>query len=255
MSFFNYHMPPFLNVMGFFYILVAAPFIINLLRDGYWRGVFSQLVSNCKRHSLLILTVLVIVVGFIVWADLPLTIWVKEIDKSIHCYTFWDFICSCGEGGFIAGSIFTVMMLASYFKKDYLAEVCRISFMSSVYGGLANAVLKFLFNRQRPSIGLDQWHFFAFFRSDGGHVNDLLYAYNSMPSGHTISVVAAMIPFIYAYRQTSLRACFIIYPLLVAIARIYTINHWLSDVTVSTLFGFLVGISVYQTNSWRLKNG
>lgn len=255
MNFFTYHMPPFLTVMGFFYILVAAPFIINLLLSGYWRGVFSQLILNCKEHIRLILAVIALVIGFIIWLDLPLTVWVIEIDKSIHCYTFWDFICSCGEGGFVAGLIFSIMMLATYFKHNYLAGVCKISFMSTVYGGLANAVLKFIFNRQRPSIGLDQWHFFAFFRSDGGHVNDLLYAYNSMPSGHTISTVAAIVPFLYAYKNKALRVGLLTYPVLVGIARIYTVNHWLSDVTVASLFGFLIGLSVYQKNEWRLKHG
>ena len=43
--------------------------------------------------------------------------------------------------------------------------------------------------------------------------------------------------------------------LLVGIARIYTVNHWLSDVTVASLFGFLIGLSVYQKNEWRLKHG
>lgn len=252
MEFFTYNMPPFLNVMGAFYILVAAPIIINFLRSGYWRGVFSALAGVCRRFGGLIAATIIVVLAMITWLDLPVTVFLKNIDPTIHAYKFFDFICSCGEGGFVAGLIFTLMMLATYYKKNYLAEVARISFMSSVFGGLVNAIFKFVFNRQRPSIGLDQWHFFAFFKS-GGQVSDLWYAFNSMPSGHTISVVAAVVPFFIAYKNKAVRSFCVFYALAVGFARIYTINHWLSDVTIATLFGFLIGLAVYQANSWRLS--
>lgn len=252
MEFFTYKMPPFISLMGALYILVAAPIIIDFLRHGYWRGVFAELIGVCRKFTALILVSLVVVVAMITWVDLPVTIFLKHIDNTIHCYAFFDFICSCGEGGFVAGLIFTVMMLASYYKKNYLAEVARISFMSSLFGGLVNALFKFIFNRQRPSIGLDQWHFFAFFKS-GGQVSDLWYAFNSMPSGHTISVVAAMVPFFIAYKNKAVRSLCLIYAVAVAFSRIYTINHWLSDVTIASLFGFLIAVAVYQANSWRLK--
>lgn len=255
MKFFTYHMPPFLTMMGFFYILVAAPILINLLRNGYWSGVFSRLVSNCRKYLILIVITILMVLGCITWVDLPVTIALKELENYIYSYTFFDFINSCGEGGFVAGVIFTFMMITKYFNQGKLSEVSKISLMSSIYGGLANAVLKFIFNRQRPAIGLDQWHFFAFFRSNGGHASDLLYAYNSMPSGHTISVVAGIMPFLIVYWHNKYaRFGLISYAVLVAFSRVYTINHWLSDVTIAALFGVLIGLSVYQNNSWRIKN-
>lgn len=251
MEFFTYRMPPFLVVMGVFYIVVAAPILINMLRVGYWSGVFRQLGINIRCYWWLILSTLAVVLGFITWVDLPFTVSLKKLDQATHMYQFWDFICSLGEGGLIAGLIFTIVMLAQYFKLAKLVEVAKISLMSSLFAGLMNAVLKFIFNRQRPSIGLDQWHFFAFFRGNG-QAEDLLYAFNSMPSGHTISIVAAIVPFFIAYQNKSIRCLLILFAMLIAFARVYTINHWLSDVAVASLFGFLIGLSVYQANLRRI---
>jgi membrane-associated phospholipid phosphatase len=253
MSFFNYHMPPFLNVMGAFYVLVAAPFLISFLRQGYWSGVFSQLSRELYRYRLWIIPVLALELLLIKFADLPVTLWVKALDDNIHAYTFWDFICSCAEGGFVAGFLFTIFMLANYFNKYKLSQVARISLMSSIYGGLANGVLKFIFNRQRPSIGLDQWHFFAFFESGAKHFGDLMYAYNSMPSGHTISTLAAIMPFFLAYQSKKIRIGLVIWALMVNFSRVYTINHWLSDVVMASLLGIIIGVAVFKVNEFRFK--
>ena len=252
MEFFTYRMPPFLNVMGVLYIVVAAPFLISLLRDGYWRGVFSQIRVNLKRFWFSLLCGLPIILLIINYLDIPTTLAVKAMDLHTHSYVFWDFICSCAEGGFVGGVLFTLFMSASYFKLNKLAICAKISLMSSIYAGLANAILKFLFNRQRPAIGMDQWHFFAFFESGVKSVDELTYAFNSMPSGHVISTMAAVIPFILAYKVRALRIGLIIWILMVAFSRIYTINHWLSDVVVSSILGMIIGLAVYQVNAWRI---
>jgi len=238
--------------MGFFYILVAAPFLISFLSEGYWRGVFSQIWQELCRYRMWIIPVIILELLIIKYADLPTTLWVKYIDDKTHAYTFWDFICSCAEGGFVAGFLFTVFMLANYFRQIKLASVAKISLMSSIYGGLANGVLKFIFNRQRPSIGLDQWHFFAFFESGAKHFDDLMYAYNSMPSGHTITTLAAIVPFFLAYRGKKIRLFLISWAILVNFSRVYTINHWLSDVVMASILGVIIGMSVFKVNQHRL---
>ncbi len=254
MDFFTYHMPPFLNVMGVFYIMVAAPILINLLRDGYWRGVFTRLIQLIRQYRIFIPLLLIIILALIEWVDLPFTIWIKKVELNAHAYTFWDFICSCAEGGFVAGLLFTIAVLADYFKLKQFALVTKISLMASIYGGLANGVFKFVFNRQRPAIGLDQWHFFAFFESGAKHFSDLMYAYNSMPSGHTISTVAALVPFFIYYQHKLVRAVLIWWWLMVCFSRVYTINHWLSDVVFASVLGLLIGVAVYQVNAKRLDN-
>lgn len=253
MGFFNYHMPPFLTVMGALYILVAAPILIALLRQGYWSGVFREIIAICKRRWQYIAATIIIVLGLITWVDLPFTLLVKYLEPLTHSYTFWDFICSCAEGGTVAGALFTLMMISSYYGWQKLTEVSKISLMSSIYGGLANGIFKFVFNRQRPSIGLDQWNFFEFFKSGAQHFDDLMYAYNSMPSGHTISTAAAILPFFMAYRNKWLRGILLWWWLMVAFSRVYTINHWLSDVTISSMLGIIFGLAVYRVNSFRIN--
>lgn len=247
-------MPPFLTVMGVFYIIVAAPILIALLRQGYWSGVFSQIMTIVKRRWYYIGAVIVIVLGLIAWVDLPFTLFVKYLEPITHSYTFWDFICSCAEGGTVAGAIFTLMMVCNYYGWQKLAEVSKISLMSSIYGGLANGIFKFIFNRQRPAIGLDQWNFFEFFKSGAHHIGDLMYAYNSMPSGHTISTVAAILPFFMAYRNKWLRVILLWWWLMVAFSRVYTINHWLSDVVISSMLGIIIGLAVYRVNCFRINS-
>ena len=254
MGFFTYHMPPFLTVMGVLYIIVAAPIIIAMLRNGYWYGVFSEIINIVKDKWKLIVSGIIIVIGLVAWVDLPFTLMVKYLDTITHSYTFWDFICSCAEGGTLAGIIFTLAMVGKYYGWNKFAEVSRISFMSSIYGGLANSVLKFIFNRQRPAIGLDQWNFFAFFKGGGQHVDNLMYAYNSMPSGHSISTVAAVIPFYFAYRNRWVRSLLVLWCILVCFSRVYTINHWLSDVLVASGFGMIIGLAVYRINQHRIKH-
>jgi membrane-associated phospholipid phosphatase len=255
MNFFHYDMPPFPYVMGVFYIIIAAIYLLKLLIwGGYWQNSAKYLKLNLQSlGKIRILSFILLIFFLISFADLPLAHAVKKWDMLIHAYNFWDFICSCAESNFIIGFLFSFMLLASYLNRHRLAEVSRIAIMSSIYAGLVNSVFKFIFNRQRPSIGFDQWHFFAFFENKCRNINDLFYAYNSMPSGHTICTVAAVVPFFMAYSQIKLlRGALISWCILVAFSRVYTLNHWLSDVTLASALGFIVGLSIYQINSQRL---
>ena len=126
-------------------------------------------------------------------------------------------------------------MLADYFKLKRFAVVAKISLMASIYGGLVNGVVKFILidnarNWLRSMAGT-----FAFFESGAKHFSDLMYAYNSMPSGHTISTVAALVPFYICYRHKVVRSLLIWWGLMVCFSRVYTINHWLSDVVLLVL--------------------
>lgn len=247
-------MPPFLSLMGIFYIVVAAPILINMLFAGYWSKMPIRLLQSIRLYKLQLFCGIFFVLILICFVDLPLSTflkWYSALHPKFH--SSWDMICSIGDGGVVAGIVFTIFMLARQFEKYQLAAVAKISLMSSLFGGLSNAIFKFIFNRQRPSIGLDQWHFFAFFRSQTHDVNDLMYAFNSMPSGHTISVMAAVVPFILFYKNKMIRMFLALCPLLIAISRVCTLNHWLSDVTVASIFGIIIGISIYKNNEWRIN--
>ena len=252
MSLFTYHMPPFLIVMGVFYLLAAFPILVGFIKDGYWSGVFGEFFSMLRNNLHWCAGAIAITFVLIAFVDIPATLAVKHLEIVTQSYTFWDFISSCAEGGFVGGFLFTLFMLSKQFKWLKLAEVVKISLMSSILGGLSNGILKFLFNRQRPSIGLEQWHFFAFFKDGAEQFNNLLYAYNSMPSGHTITTLAAITPFFLAYRNKFIRTFLLIWALLVCFARVYTINHWLSDVFIASLLGVLIGLASFRVNQKRL---
>lgn len=124
--------------------------------------------------------------------------------------------------------------------------------MASIYAGLANGILKFLFNRQRPSMGLEPLNFFHFFITPNRNYSDLFYAYNSMPSGHTVTVFAALTPLILFAKTKTTKCLLALLGVAEAFARIYTINHWLSDIYVSMLLGLTIGSVCYKLNQLRL---
>lgn len=248
-------MPNFLSLMGVCYIVVAAPILLTvLLRGGYWSKIFHRLLLTIKTYKLYLSFGILVILLIIKFVDLPLSTYIQAYSaEHPKFHTYWDIVCSLGDGGVVVGMAFTVFMLARQFSNHKLAEIAKISVMSSLFGGLSNAFFKFIFNRQRPSIGLDQWHFFAFFRSQTHDVNDLMYAFNSMPSGHTISMMAAVVPFILGYKNTNVRILLALCPLLIAISRVCTLNHWLSDVMLASIFGIIIGVSIYRNNEWRIN--
>ena len=127
--------------------------------------------------------------------------------------------------------------------------------MTSILAGLVNGVLKFIFNRERPVIGMDEWHFFHFFITGANNLSGLMYAYNSMPSGHTITVLSS-VTVLYLYSQSSkAKAILILLALAICYARVYTMNHWFSDVFVSTVIGIMIGRISYRLNKYRFNHG
>jgi membrane-associated phospholipid phosphatase len=139
------------------------------------------------------------------------------------------------------------------FNLKKFTSLLQTCFISSLYAGLFNAILKFIFNRERPVIGFNPWHFFHFFVMHDNY-NKLFYAYNSMSSGHTITVTAALSPLILHTKSLSIRVLLILVIILIAFSRIYTLNHWLSDVTVAFILGYLIGESAYLGREPKSRN-
>lgn len=75
---------------------------------------------------------------------------------------------------------------------------------------------------------------------------------SSFPSGHAMTLPAAMVPLVLACPQTLGLACAAW--LLMAWARLASAHHYPSDVLVGTVFGVCVSypISVYAFTAWRL---
>jgi membrane-associated phospholipid phosphatase len=133
------------------------------------------------------------------------------------------------------------------------ANILKISYVASIYAGIFNAILKFIFNRQRPSIGIEPTNFFCFIMSNNKTFFDLSYACNSMPSGHTVIVFAAITPLFLYIKSSLYRFLILCFGIIIAIARVYTLNHWLSDVIVSVFLGTLVGLTIYEQNKYKVE--
>lgn len=247
-------MPPPLVVLGVMYGVFAGFHIVVYLKDGYWRGILTAIARTIftnKLKLLLFLCVTALVIEFIDWR-------VSNLCKTLYnvdVYTATDFVNSMGEGWFVSGILFTIAIILDFINRKKDAICFRIAFMTSIFAGLVNGVLKFIFNRERPVIGMDEWHFFHFFITGANNLSGLMYAYNSMPSGHTITVLSS-VTVLYLYSQSSkAKAILILLALAICYARVYTMNHWFSDVFVSTVIGIMIGRISYRLNKYRFNHG
>ncbi|MDQ5920442.1 MAG: hypothetical protein QG673_498 [Pseudomonadota bacterium] len=246
---------PFI-VLGVLYGVVAAFYLQDFIRSGYWSGMLGSMrliwlhYLNSSRWYALLLALVILLVLFI-FVDLPMAQLCKHY-YSYNIYKIFDFINVMGEGWFIGGVIFTCFMIFQFLEKSQLAIVAKISFMAAIYSCIVSTILKMLFNRERPGIGMDQWNFFHFFTTK--HPHDLFYSSNSMPSGHAITIFAAILPVILYNKNIVFKAFMLFLAVVIIIARVYTLNHWLSDVYVSTLLGVLIGWSVFLSNNHRLND-
>ncbi len=246
------HMPPMLTVLGVFFLLYGALQIILLIKNGYWLGIFKSSITLIKQHQTRLFMCIITVLLVITLLD-KLVSQLCTAYYNVYAYTILDFICSCAEGWFVYGTLFLLWCICDIFVLKYASILLRISLMSSIYASLINGIFKFIFNRQRPSIGLNEWNFFRFFETGAHNPSTLLYAFNSMPSGHVITTIAAITPLIMGIKDNKYRIILAIWGILVAISRVYTMNHWLSDVIVSSILGIIIGISCYKNNSFRLN--
>lgn len=240
----TFKMPDPLLVIGFMYAIVALFYLISIIKEGNLKGVIPHIVSNLRTKYFLS------VVLFIPFS-------VCLIDQKISQFFFdhrtpivaniFNFINSLGEGWFVAGVVLTVLVISQLKQCEKLVAYCKMSITSLIYVGILNSILKVLFNRQRPSINLqDQFAFFSFFQSKEHNLGDLIYASNSFPSGHAITVFAALTPFLFYSKNKLAKTLLLSYGLIVCFARVYTQNHWLSDVVIGASLGAIVGIAAYR---------
>ncbi len=241
-----------LFILGVIYICVASAYFIFNVR-------YINIVDIClsikyiliKNYKLLIIFA-VFLLPTIAYVDLPITKLCKYFYSPI-IYNIFDNISRIGEGWFLGGILLTMGLACIIFNQKKLSEIFCSSFMALIFAGISNGLLKFIFNRERPSMGNNQWHFFYFFISKIKDPSNLLYAYNSMPSGHVITTVASL-TVLYCYTSNSLIKTLLIGCMFLMIcARIYTINHWLSDTIVSAVLGVIIGVA-FAKNSPKKFN-
>lgn len=244
-------MPNAMLFLGSLYSVYALLRILSYL--GYYRGVFKQIQAILYANVTKVLIALVVLALLITLVDLPIAKLCGKYNNK-DFYQFIDFIGSIALGWFTAGVLFTLVLIFEFFKKDNSAIIIKMALMASIYAGLFNGVIKFLFNRERPAIGLHPYNFFHFFLTRPLDFNNLIYAYNSMPSGHTITITAAMTPIFLYCKNIWIRSLVVFLVLEVIFSRIYTLNHWSSDTFVAVCLGVVIGYAIYQVNLFRVKS-
>ena len=240
-----------LSFLGGLLVLVAIFYIIDLFKDAYFLKIASIFIQHLQTYKWFLLILLIFVLSEIGFMDLPVSSFCKSSFNQ-NLYSLLDFCNSMGEGWFLGGIVFAGILICDYVKKDKLAIVFRISLASLICSGILNTVLKCVFNRERPGIAMNPWHFFHFFQAGAHDFGQLIYASNSMPSGHTIAVFATITPFLLYTKKLNMHLLILFFALIIIVARIYTLNHWLSDVTVGMILGVIIGISAYKANYHRI---
>lgn len=246
------HFPSNYTVLGMLFAIYGILVILYDIKCGYLNGITRNFVYQIFHYKLRSAFLFALIFFSVLWLDVPVTKLCQKL-YVVDVYTIFDFWCSIGESWFMVGVLIFLSLIFQLFNKLNHTVVCKISYISAIYAGLFNSIIKLIFNRQRPSIGLSPYHFFYFFQSHDSHWIDLSYAYDSMPSGHTITMFAAIFPIFLYLSKWWQKILLLILAAIVGIARIYTINHWLSDVLTGTIFGILIGMSCYIANSHRFK--
>jgi membrane-associated phospholipid phosphatase len=69
----------------------------------------------------------------------------------------------------------------------------------------------------------------------------------SFPSGHTVTVFGICIFLALSLKNKYITIALIIFSSLVAISRVYLLQHFVIDIAVGSLIGTIIGVSVYHT--------
>lgn len=214
---------------------------IDAGEDG-WR----RLVRFTRRRPLgaTLLYVSVLCLILMVAVDKPLALWLKA---HLDPYTFGFFktITDLGLGGHWYALFFLALAVAWAIAGLSLTveghERWRLYARSWVYGiavmlasGLTITIMKFLFGRYRPRVLFD----------GGIYGFEPFSGANSFPSGHSqvIFSVAMALWFIYP----RYRAAYVVAAVLIALSRVATTVHYLSDTIMGATIAILFAIWLRQ---------
>lgn len=237
-----FKLPPASIINNILFNICLGCFILSTFKKGYYLQIINNTFKQIlvPRFYLPLILILLLIIQFF---DQPYSLWCKE-HYNQDVYTFLDFICSLAEGWFVFGLLFTLIIISLVFNLRKLKLILQNCFISALTAGILNAMIKLIFSRERPVIAFEKWHFFRLLTLDLSSYSKLFYAYNSMSSGHTIIVTAALTPILFYTKNLYVRGLLIL-PIIVGFSRIYTLSHWLSDVFIAIIFGAIIGKSSY----------
>jgi membrane-associated phospholipid phosphatase len=208
-------------------------------------GQWSRTMERPRTWATLYCALLVLIGYFIL--DRPLARFLKAHVRG-DFEGFWKTITTLGLGGvwLVPAGILTLGLLLSALAAPGLEERARLRrmawvpgflFLSVALSGILGNIIKMLVGRTRPA---------ALFETGTYEFIPLTRAYltNSFPSGHSQAAFAAMTALALIFPRYDI--AFITVALLVALSRILTTVHFLSDAVAGAWLGAMVTVALHS---------
>jgi len=194
---------------------------------------------NLKRGPIIAWCVGIIsfaVISFFYW-DIPLA----RHFKADHSYLreLAGFITKFGYGAWYFSGLSLLLIYFGYLNKNtrYFYRTLFVV-VAAAGAGVFNALLKFVFGRYRPD---------ALFSSSlyGFSLFSFEYSQTSFPSGHACFITSIMLSLWLLFPRFGF--LFMPFAMIVALSRVVTCAHYMSDVLFGSLLGFLVTLQVKRS--------
>ena len=181
---------------------------------------------------------------------------VSQVDEQIRNYLLTDrsyYNSIPIEAGRIWGEPYATVTFGGGFglygiiQKDNASK--RIGyeiFQSALYAGVITTFLKAVVGRARPytNQGYSSFNPFSLFNDD----------YHSIPSGHTTLAFSLSTILSQNSKSDLIKAIAYLPAIITAFSRVYQDKHWTSDVFLSAVIGYFVGIWVHIQHNMIISN-
>ncbi|GAB4226739.1 MAG: lipid A 1-phosphatase LpxE [Francisella sp.] len=189
------------------------------------------------RYTFLPIFILIVLVYY--YVDASVESYIKHAPSN-DIFMIFDVLTHVGESKYII-VLCSIIVFVRLFTDVKMKSHKYISFLNKIstyagfvlfsvsFSGVLGQILKFIIGRARPKFFLEYGsHYFQHFHSPG-------YDFASMPSGHSITIGAMFIAFLYIFPK----ARYLWYLLIVILAgsRVIVGAHYPSDV----IFGVVIG--------------
>ena len=161
---------------------------------------------------------------------------------------FYKYITHLGDGVFA----FLVAIIFLFFN------IRKSVYILLAYIGAASisSVLKHVIY---PDITRPHFVFQYYVREKLNVVEDVdLVAFHSFPSGHALSAFALFFCLLFVSRSHFLKIVFFVLAILASYSRVYLSQHWLIDIYVGSIIGFIFSllfyVIFYHANKWQNLN-
>ncbi len=201
------------------------------------------ILSDLDNQRVIIktLAVMVILFGATYFFDERVSLFFKSFDYTLFRVIFL-YITRLGESTYyfaVSGSI----MILTYFINRYWSRGALSCFISLFGSGIVVNFIKPVVGRVRPEYFLagndGSFHPLAF---DISHSST--YMYHSFPSGHAATAISISVSLALLFPRY--RYFFILYGVIIAFSRVIVMQHFLSDVLVGSVIGYLISILSFR---------